>query len=442
MNDVSMNDDRIYAQALLDFIDDSPSAFHVTANAESMLAEAGFTALDSGDAWKLKKGGKYYCSMNGTAITAFIVGQGEIEKEGFRIVTTHSDSPSIRIKPNPEMAVENHYVKLNAEVYGSPILNTWLDRPLRLAGRVSLRGTGPLSPDHALVRFDEPLLYIPNVSIHHNKDVNNGVALNAQKDMLPLMGLVDPEIPNGNRMLKLLAEKLGVTESSILTFELGASEFEKGCLVGQKGEFISSTKLDNLALFYAALQALKAAGKEAGACKSTSLFCSFDNEEVGNRTRQGAESPMLASIMERIALALGKDREGYFRAIHNSFMISADMSQCLHPNSPEKSDPVVKAMINKGLTVKSSGAQKFTSDSDSIAAFKVLCEESNVPCQYYVNRSDSPGGSAAGTSVITQIPLRSVDMGIPLLAMHSIRELGGVRDVHGALKVFARFFER
>ena len=437
MKDISMADDALYAQSLIDFIDDSPSAFHVTAKAESMLAAMGFMPLDSGDAWNLSKGGKYYCSMNGSALAAFIVGKGEIEQDGFRIVTTHSDSPSIRIKPNPEMAVENHYIKLNAEIYGSPILNTWLDRPLRLAGRVSLRGKTSLTPEHALVRFDEPMLYIPNLSIHHNKDVNNGVALNAQKDMLPLFGLVDPDIPNGNRMLRVLAERLGVEEARILSFELGASECGKGCLVGAGSEFISSTKLDNLALLYAALEALKAS--RAG--KATYLLCSFDNEEVGNRTRQGAESPMLAAVMERIAIALGKDREGYFRSIHNSFMISADMSQCLHPNAPEKTDPMVKAMLNKGLTVKSSGAQKFTSDSDSIAVFRALCEDASVPCQYYVNRSDSPGGSAAGTSVVTQIPLRSVDMGIPLLAMHSIRELGGVKDVHAALKVFAKFFE-
>ena len=432
-----MSAEMEYALSLLDFIHESPSVFHVVAQAESMLGAAGFTRLDPGADWELARGGKYFCSINGSAICAFIVGKGEIDEAGFRVLATHTDSPTLRLKPNPEIAVEGHYVKLNAEVYGSPILNTWLDRPLALAGRVSLRGSQPLFPEDLLVRFDEPLLYIPNISIHHNKDVNSGVALNAQKDMLPLLGLVDPEIPNSQRITRLLAQKLGVEEGRILSFELCAGELERGRVVGAKGEFISSTRLDNLALFYAGIQALKAAGGGAG----TAFFCGFDNEEVGNRTRQGAESPMMATILERITLALGKTRSGLFRALGNSFMISADMSQCLHPNAPEKSDPVTRVMLNKGLVVKTSGAQKFTSDSNSIAAFRSLCEDAGVPCQIYMNRSDAPGGSTAGPSAVTQVPLRAVDIGLPLLAMHSIRELGGVKDMHDAMTVFTRYFE-
>jgi aspartyl aminopeptidase len=425
-----------YANSLVDFIHESPSPYHVVSNSESILERAGFLRLDPGAGWRLEKGGKYFCSFNGSAMTAFVVGDGEIECEGFRLLSTHSDSPTIRIKPNPEMAVENHYVKLNAEVYGSPILSTWLDRPLSLAGRVSLRGARALFPREVLVNLDEPLLYIPNISIHHNKDVNAGFALNAQKDMIPLLGLVDPDVPTGERVLRMLARKLAVETSEILAFELCAGEFEKGCLVGSMKEFVSSKRLDNMALFHAGLQALR--GAQAGGY--TSFFCGFDNEEVGNRTRQGAESPMMASVMERITMALGKTRTDYFRAIHNSFMISADMSQCLHPNAPEKTDPVVKALINKGVAVKSSEAHKFTSDSNSIAAFRALCDEAGVPCQYYVNRSDAPGGSSAGPSSITQAALRAVDMGVPLLAMHSIRELGGVKDVHSALKLFSKYF--
>ncbi len=431
-----MLNEKDFACSLLDFIHDSPSEFHVVSNSESILEKAGFARLDPGAEWKLVKGGKYFCSVNGSAISAFIVGKGEIDEQGFRILTTHTDSPSIRLKPSPEMVVEGHYVKLNAEVYGSPILNTWLDRPLALAGRVSLRDSRALFPKDVLVRFSEPLLYIPNISIHHNKEVNSGVALNPQKDMIPVLGEVDPDVPNDRRILRILAEKLGVEEERILAFELCASEHEKGSLVGAKGEFVSSTKLDNLALLYAGLQALS----QAGVAESTSFLCGFDNEEIGNRTRQGAESPMMASFMERITLALGKDRAGFFRAVSNSFMVSADMSQCLHPNAPEKTDPVTKVMINKGLVVKSSGAQKFTSDSNSIAAFRELCAEAGVPCQYYINRSDAPGGSTAGPSAITQIPLRAVDVGIPLLAMHSIRELGGVKDLSYALRVFTRYF--
>jgi len=431
-----MSEETEYAHSLLDFIHDSPSEFHVVANAEAILEGAGFGRLDPGAEWALEKGGKYFYSSNGSAILAFIVGSGEIGEAGFKLLVAHTDSPAIRLKPSPEMAVEGQYLKLNVEVYGSPILNTWLDRPLSLAGRVSLRGPRPLSPTNLLVRFDEPLLYIPNLSIHHNKDVNSGVALNAQKDLLPLLGEVDPGVPNERRVARLLAERLGVEEERILAYELSAGEYEKGSLVGQHGEFISSTKLDDLALFYAGLRALEGAGPG----EATSLLCGFDSEEMGNRTKQGAESPMLATVMERIALALGETRSGFFRAVSSSFMISADMSQCLHPNAPEKSDPATKAMLNRGLAVKSSGAQKFTSDSEGIAAFRALCEEAGVPCQHYVNRADSPGGSAAGSSVVTQVALRGVDVGVPLLAMHSIRELCGVKDAHCALRAFARYF--
>lgn len=425
-----------YAQELLDFIHDSPSEFHVISNSEKALAQKGFSKLDPRERWSLETGGKYYCTFNGSSLTAFVVGRERPSREGFRIITTHTDSPAIRIKPNPEMAVDNHFLKLNAEVYGSAILNTWLDRPLALAGRVLLKGDEPFSPKEALVRFDSPLLYIPNLSIHHNKDVNNGVALNAQKDMIPLLGLVDKDVPNQKRVLRMLADALKVPEDEILSFELRAVEHEKGCLVGESGEFISSKKLDNLALYHAGLRALCGSVPTS----PTAVFCGFDNEEVGNRTRQGAESPMLAIVLERIGLALGETREDFLRAMERSFMVSADMSQSLHPNAPEKSDPSTKTYLNKGINIKFSGAQKFTSDAASIAVFQSLCADAGVPFQFYLNRSDAPGGSTAGPSVITQMPVMSVDIGIPLLAMHSIREFGGTADMLAAKKVFSRFF--
>jgi aspartyl aminopeptidase len=425
-----------YAQDLLTYIHDSPSEFHVVHNAEKLLLEKGFEKLLPSDSWTLKRGGKYFCMYNSSSVVAFIVGSKNLSENGFRVITTHTDSPAIRIKPNPEVAVDNHFLKLNAEVYGSAILNTWLDRPLGMAGRVFLKGINSFSPREALVRFDEPLLYIPNQSIHHNKDVNSGFALNAQKDLLPLLGLVDQEIPNQKRILRLLSRALGVEESEILSFELRAVECEKGCLVGEAGEFISSKKLDNLALFHAGLLALG----DSAPIDAATVFCGFDNEEIGNKTRQGAESPMLATILERISLAVGEGREDYLRALERSFMISADMSQSLHPNAPEKSDPVSKTYLNKGINIKFSGAQKFTTDASSMAVFQSLCAEAGVPYQHYLNRSDAPGGSTAGPSVISQIPMMSVDMGIPLLAMHSIREFGGTADMLAAKKAFVRFF--
>ncbi len=431
-----MSEELRFAGELIEFIHRSPTEFHVVANCQAMLAGAGFVPLDPGAEWKIVPGGKYRVSFDGSALVAFIAGEAPVAGAGFRILEGHTDSPTIRIKPNPEMVVEDHYLKLNAEVYGSAILNTWFDRPLSLAGRASLRSGDPYAPKDVLVHINEPLLYIPNLSIHHNKDVNTGVAINQQRDLTPLMAVVGRGFERRNFLLSLVAERLGVGVDDILGCDLSLCEHEPGCVVGANREFISSTRLDNQCLAHSAVRALAAASPG----ESTGLVCLFDSEEVGNRGRQAAESPMLASVLERIVLASGGGRSDYFRAVHASFMVSADMSQGLHPNAPEKSDPVTKVRLNGGPVVKYSGAKKFTSDSASIAVFAELCRKAEVPLQQYMNRSDSPGGSTAGPASLTQVALRSVDVGIPLLAMHSIRELGGVRDNHAMYRVFATLF--
>lgn len=426
------------AQKLIDFIHRSPSPFHVVASAVDMLKTAGFERLEGRDTWNLKRGGRYYTSVNGSALVAFIVGKGAVEEDGFRLIETHTDSPSIRIKPYPEMSASGGFIKLNAEVYGSPILSTWLDRPLALAGRVSLRGQTVMHPRQELVDFPDPQLYIPNLSIHHNKSVNSGVELNPQKDMLPILAMIHPQGSDQEkhpRLLELLASRIGCATEEILDYELYTSEFDKGCIFGPNQEFISSKQLDNLSLVYTSILALI----EQTETTATPIICCVDSEEVGNRTRQGADSPMLATVLERITMALGKNREDYFRALRQSFMVSADMSHSVHPNVPERSDPVVRVALNGGPVIKVSGSQKFTTDSVSSAVFQQLCEKAKVPWQYYVNKSDSPGGSAAGTASITQVDMRAVDMGLALLAMHSIREMGGTEDIIHARDVFTEF---
>lgn len=430
---------QVLAQELIDFIHRSPSPFHVVASSVALLQTAGFKELDTRDEWKLKRGGRYYTTVNGSALIAFIVGKGEVETEGFRLIETHTDSPSIRIKPFPEMKANGGFVKLNAEVYGSPILSTWLDRPLALAGRVSLKSQSVMHPRQELVDFPNPQLYIPNLSIHHNKGVNSGVELNPQKDMLPLLGMVDPqgsEPENSPRLLDLLARRIGCAVEDIRDYELYTSEFDCGCMFGPYKEFISSKQLDNLSLVYTSILALTAQSET----NATPIICCFDSEEVGNRTQQGADSPMLATVLERITMALGKSREDYFRSLRQSFMVSADMSHAVHPNVPERSDPVVQVALNGGPVIKVSGSQKFTTDSISSAVFQQVCEKAGVPWQYYVNKSDSPGGSAAGTASITQVDMRAVDMGLALLAMHSIREMGGTEDIAHARNAFTEFF--
>lgn len=430
-----MNEQQL-AQDLLDFIHESPSPFHVVSNSVKLLESSGFVELKMSESWCLEKGGKYYVTINDSALIAFIVGTNTIESDGFRIIQTHTDSPSIRIKPFPEMAGGGNVVKLNAEVYGSPILSTWLDRPLSLAGRVSLRGTSTLYPKQVPISFDEPMLYIPNISIHHNKGVNSGVELNPQKDMLPLFGMTDGK-DTSPKLLVTIAKQIGCDPSDIRDFELYTSEFERGCVWGPQKEFISSKKLDNLGLVYASLKALTSVSTPG----CTPLICCVDSEEVGNRTIQGADSPMLADVLERICISLGKSREEYLRSKQASFMVSADMSHAIHPNAPERSDPVVKVAINGGPVIKVSGAQKFTTTSETSTVFQEVCNLAHVPWQFYVNKSDSPGGSAAGTASVTHVDVRSVDMGLALYAMHSIREMGGVSDNAYAHMVFSSFLQ-
>jgi aspartyl aminopeptidase len=426
------------ANELIDFIHEGPSPFHVVRQAEIVLEAAGFVRLDHTKRWKLQPGGRYYVTTNGSALIAWIVGSGELEEQGFRLVQTHVDSPSIRIKPSPEMTAAGGFLKLNAEVYGSPILSTWLDRPLALAGRVSLRSADVMHPRQVLVDFPDPQLYIPNISIHHNKGVNAGVELNPQKDMLPILGMLEAGTVSKDTLLAMLADRIGYKAEDILDYDLYTSEYERGCLMGRKQEFISSKKLDNLSLVYASVRVLVAQTNTT----CTPVICCLDNEEIGNRTRQGADSPMLATVLERIASALGKDREDFFRAMQNSFMLSADMSHAVHPNAPDRSDPVVQVKLNGGPVIKYSGAQKFTTNSESSAVFQQLCELAQVPWQYYVNKSDSPGGSAAGTDSITHADMRSVDIGLALLAMHSIREIGGTADNAYMHTVLERFFKQ
>lgn len=420
---------------LVDFIHDSPSPFHVVRSSVAMLETAGFTRLDLHERWKLDQGGRYFVTVNGSALIAFIVGTGELERYGFRLIQTHTDSPSIRIKPMPEMPGAGNVIRLNAEVYGSPILSTWLDRPLALAGRVSVAGTNHLSPEQVSVDFDEPQLYIPNLSIHHNKGVNAGVELNPQKDMLPILGQTNQDGPL--KLVELLAKRLGLKSEAILDYDLYTSEFERGCLIGANREFISSKKLDNLGLLHASVCSLASLAPS----KATQIICCLDSEEIGNRTRQGGDSPMLSTLLERVVLAMGKDREDYFRTLQRSFMLSADMSHAVHPNLPERSDPVIQVKLNGGPVIKVSGAQKFTTNSESSAVFQQICKAAQVPWQYYVNRADSPGGSAAGSDSITHADMRAVDMGLALLAMHSIREIGGTKDVAYIHAAFTQFLQ-
>lgn len=425
------------AQQLIDFIYDSPSPFHVVENASMMLEEAGHEKLELTDKWELKKGGKYYTTRNDSALFAFVIGSGEPELEGVRMICAHSDSPGFKVKPAPEMLVEDYYLKLNTEVYGGPILMSWLDRPLSLAGRVTIKGSGVLHPGHRLVNFNRPLLIIPNLAIHLNRSVNEGVELNKQKDMLPLAGILNDKLEKDDFLIRLLSEETGVEASQILDFDLTVNEHARGCIMGVHNEFISSPKLDDLAMVHAGLKALTASTPG----KATQMLCIFDNEEVGSVTKQGAGSPLLRNLFERILHHLHLDAEEIQRTLYRSFMISADMAHSIHPNQTDKHDPVLHPLINRGPVIKIHANQKYTTDGDSGAVFESLCQSANVPCQKFVNRSDMVGGSTLGNVSTGQLDVRSVDVGNPMLAMHSVRELGGVKDHEYIIRAFEAFYK-
>jgi aspartyl aminopeptidase len=432
-----MSKELEFAQELLDFIYESPTAFHAVEAVKGMLSPLGFSELREEEKWNIKKGGKYYVIKNESAIIAFAVGEGEMEEEGFRIIGAHTDSPSFRVKPAPEMVSENAYIKLNTEVYGGPILSTWMDRPLSVAGRVTLKSGNPLYPVNKLININRPILIIPNLAIHMNRNVNAGVELNRQKDMLPLLGIINETLENNKYLINTIAKELDVSIEDILDFELYLYEYEKGSIIGLNQEFISSSRLDDLAMVHAGITALV----NASGNKATNIVACFDNEEVGSSTKQGADSPLLCNILERIALCLGKDREDLLRAQAKSFMISADLAHAVHPNTGEKHDPVNRPMINKGPVIKISASQSYTTDSNSAAVYEGLCRAAGVPLQRFVNRSDERGGSTIGPISSGHLNIRSVDMGTPILAMHSVRELAGVLDHSYVRRSFEEFFK-
>lgn len=432
-----MSKELKFAKELIDFLYESPTAFHAVKNVKYSLEGCDFKELKEEDKWILEKGGKYYTTKNGSALIAFTVGNGEVENHGFKIIGAHTDSPTFRIKPNSEIISENNYIKLNTEVYGGLIRSTWMDRPLAVAGRVALKGENLLNPELRLVNIKKPILIIPSLAIHMNREANSGGELNPQKDTLPLLAMVTEELEKDNALINILAEEMKVNKEDIIDFDLFLYEFEKGCIVGLKDEFISSGRLDDLQMVHAGIEALK----EAPITEGINVMVCFDNEEVGSSTKQGADSDMLANILERIALCLGKGREEFFRALSRSFIISADNAHAVHPNSPEKADPTNRPIVNKGPVIKINANCAYTSDSDSSAVYEYICNKAEVPVQKFVNRSDLRGGSTIGPISSTHLNIRSVDIGNPTLAMHSIREFAGVKDHSYVAKSFVEFYK-
>lgn len=426
-----------FAENMLDFIYESPTQFNAVAVSAEMLEKNGFEKLNPKENWKLEVGKKYYTTKNSSALVAFKVNSDKVEKEGFRIIGSHTDSPGFRIKPNAEMESCGAYLKLNTEGYGGMILSTWLDRPLAMAGRVFLRGENPFKPVEKIVNINKPVCIIPNLAIHMNRSINDGYKYNKQTDMLPLVGLINEQLEKDNYMVKLLASELDVEVEEIIDFDIFLYEYEKGCFTGANEEFISTGRLDNLSMYYSSVEALLDSNSKSG----ISIAVGFDNEEVGSSTKQGADSNMLLNILERICISLGKDRQQFFEAIENSFIISSDLAHAVHPNVNGMADPTNRPVMGKGPVIKVHAGQAYTSDGYSISVYKEICRECGVEYQEFVNKSDQRGGSTIGPISSTHIDIPSVDIGAPILSMHSIRELGCSEDFYNTYKTFVKFYE-
>lgn len=505
---------------LLDFINNSPTMYNAVSYSEEYLKNNGFIKLETGKKWKIEVNGKYYINVNSSSIVAFVVNGSEIAEEGFRIIGSHTDSPSFRIKPNPEIEI-NGQVKLNVEPYGGMIISSWFDRPLSIAGRVLIKNwKNPFEPKEEIIDINKPICIIPSLAIHMNRDINSGYEYNKQDDVMPLILETGEQLDKDEYIKKLIIKEIekdkihsniernlltddepweyanvrSIRErmkaederplevEDILDYELYLYEYEKASLVGENQEFISASRLDNLASMHSSLKALidsenfREIGKKTSdelrraiteitsaegslsrdygiydssvnntllreyhGFRGINMVVAFNNEEVGSMSKEGADSEVLANIIERICLSLGKSREDMLIALENSFMISADLAHAVHPNKAEKTDPTNKPLFGKGPTIKNHAGKAYASDAYSVAIYKEICRINKVEYQNFVNRSDMRSGSTIGSIMASHLPISIVDVGIPLLAMHSVRELANVNDYFGYYKSMLGF---
>lgn len=427
---------------LLSFLDASPVNFLAVKNLTEELQQHGYRRIDTTEALgTVKAGDKFFVTKNDSSIYAFQIGRKALAETGFHMICAHCDSPTFRIKPHAEIDCEGGIVKLNTEVYGGPIMSTWFDRPLTLAGRVIVKSKDVMTPTTLLLHVKRPLLQISNLAIHFNRQVNDGVKLSRQKDVLPILGIINDELEKGNLLMNIILEELNkqqtVAREDILDFDLYLADATPACTFGAHNELISSGRLDDLSMCFAGLEALLASQPT----DTTQVLAIFDNEETGSQTKQGAGSPFLSYMLKRIALAQGGTEEAYYQAVERAFMISADNAHAWHPNYSEKYDPTNHPMLGGGPVIKFNAAQKYASDAYSASVFAGLCKKAGVPCQRFVNHSDVAGGSTLGNILATSIPLRGVDMGNAILAMHSCRETGSTADHEFCVKVFTQFYQ-
>lgn len=431
------NLDNHFTPNLLSFFDRSPTPYQVVANVEDILGQNGFHPLNEREPWRLEKEGKYYVKRNGTSLVAFEVGRNDVTHDGFRIIAAHTDAPTFKIKPGRCTVTPDGYVKLNVEPYGGAIYSSWFDRPLAIAGRVIMKTDDAMRPEVLLADIHEPVVVIPNLAIHMNRQVNSGQPINVQADMLPLIGRTEPGVDGGTFLQSLLAERLQVRRRDILDYDLFLYEVQPGCRLGDSGEYISASRIDNLASVFAGVDGIAGSSSFGG----VKVMVAFDNEEVGSGTRSGADGDFLPGIFRRIAIGLGLGEEGLAMALANSLAVSADAAHAVHPNFPDRHDPENRPVVGGGPTIKYMAAQKYATDGLTASVFSGICASAGIPVQRFVNRSDVVAGSTLGPMLSRHLSIPTVDVGAPILAMHSIRELANASDIFFMAQAFRHFYE-
>lgn len=425
---------REAAQALMDQIGESTSPFMAVEYVKKELAEAGFEELALNESWSLQAGGRYFVPAYDRTLFAFTVGEKKAEHQNIRIAASHTDFPCFRVKPSPEITAFGCR-KLNVEPYGGMIRSTWMDRPLSLSGKVALRSDDPFRPETVLVDFNRPVLTIPNLAIHMNRSVNDGATLDPQKDMLPFADLTG-QPADEKFFLKALAKEIGREPEDILDYEMFLYQYEKGAFVGFEETMLSCPRLDNITSVRACVQGLLKGSRKDG----LNVIALFDNEEVGSNSKQGAASALLPFLLERIYAAFGSSREQLLTDLPDGFFLSLDVAHAVHPNAPEKADIINRPVMGGGVTIKISSSQSYANDCETVAIAQSLCEKAGIPCQRFLNNSSQRGGGTLGSIASAGLPMKTMDVGVAMLAMHSARELMGMKDQWAVERLVEQLF--
>lgn len=422
-------------ELLFELLKEAVSPFECVEFCKTKLQKSGFEKIDYDKEWKLRPGGKYVMNHHDTALFAFTIGRDYQIGDMVRLAAAHTDYPCLRMKPNADF-MTNQYAQVNVEVYGGAILNTWLDRPLGVAGRVAIKSADPFSPRMVLYRSDRPVMIIPNLAIHMNREVNKGVEINNQVDLMPIVDVLPEEMRTTSYFLEFLARELGIDKSEILDFELNTYCMEEPCWVGVENTMIASPRLDNQTSVAALLKAIIEGQRGHG----INLIALFDHEEVGSSSKQGAASILLHDMLRRVLRGLGCSEEQVDRSIYDAMLLSVDVAHALHPNKQGKMDVTNKPVMGQGFCIKEACSQSYATDAEAIAIMCQVCERKQIPYQRFVNRSDIRGGGTLGSIASTLLPVKTVDIGIPILAMHSASELMGTADIGYLTEAVTAFF--